>query len=163
MSWQIRSFFLDDSGVRRYCTMFTSTVNSVMPVELSISTGSAVPIYRQIADQIIRAVATGQLAAGEQVASVRALAEELVINPNTVARTYADLIREGVLEAQKGKGVFVARRRPVFTKTERLRRLQASLDAYVNEGIYLGFTPEELCEALERKLRRFASSKEEVP
>jgi GntR family transcriptional regulator len=88
--------------------------------------------------------------------SVRVLAEQLVINPNTVARTYADLIREGVLEAQKGKGVFVARRRTVYTKTERLRRLEASLQAFVNEGIYLGFTAEELREALESKLRQLS-------
>src|SRR5256885_10120266 len=112
-----------------------------MPLEISIATGSAAPIYRQIADQICRAVAGGKLVAGEQVPSVRALAEDLVINPNTVARTYADLIREGVLEAQKGKGVFVARRRrAVYTRAERLRRLEASLEAFVNEGIYLGFS-----------------------
>lgn len=131
-----------------------------MPLDISITTGSAAPIYRQIADQICRAAATGQLVAGEQMPSVRALAEQLVINPNTVARTYADLIREGVLEAQKGKGVFVARRRAVFTKAERLRRLDAVLEALVNEGIHLGFTPEELCEALERKLAQFIPSSE---
>ena len=127
-----------------------------MPLEISVTTGSTVPIYRQIVDQVCRAVATGQLVPGEQVPSVRALAEQLVINPNTVARTYADLIREGVLEAQKGKGVFVARRRPVYTRAERLRRLEATLDAFVNEGVRLGFTPEEMREALERKLREFA-------
>lgn len=129
-----------------------------MPLEISITTGSTVPIYRQIADQVCRAAATGKLAEGEQMPSVRALAEQLVINPNTVARTYADLIREGVLEAHKGKGVFVARRRAVYTRTERLRRLQASLDGYVNEGIYLGFSPDELRDALERKLRPLESS-----
>ena len=129
-----------------------------MAFDLSITTGSTVPIYRQILDQICRAVATGQLAPGEQMPSVRALAEQLVINPNTVARTYADLIREGVLEAQKGKGVFVARRRAVYTKTERMRRLDASLQAFVNEGIYLGFTPEELRDALEGKLRHLHAS-----
>ena len=127
-----------------------------MPLEISITTGSTVPIYRQIVDQVCRAVATGQLVPGEQVPSVRALAEQLVINPNTVARTYADLIREGVLEAQKGKGVFVARRRAVYTRAERLRRLEATLDAFVNEGVRLGFTPEELRDVLERKLRDFA-------
>jgi GntR family transcriptional regulator len=129
-----------------------------MPLEISIATGTDVPIYRQIVDQVCRAVATGRLVPGEQVPSVRALAEQLVINPNTVARTYADLIREGVLEAQKGKGVFVARRRPVYTKAERLRRLDATLEAFVNEGVRLGFTPEELRDALERKLRLFAVS-----
>src|SRR5947209_18831489 len=110
-----------------------------MAGELTITTGSTVPIYRQITGQGCRAVATGQLRPGEQVPSVRALAEQLVINPNTVARTYSDLIREGVLEAQRGKGVFVARRRAVFTKSERLRRIDASLEAFVNEGVYLGF------------------------
>jgi GntR family transcriptional regulator len=127
-----------------------------MPLEITIVTGSAVPIYRQMADQVCRAVATGRLIAGEQMPSVRALAEQLVLNPNTVARSYADLIREGVLEAQKGKGVFVARRRAVYTKAERLRRLQATLEAYVNEGIHLGFTPQELRAVLERQLREFA-------
>ena len=131
-----------------------------MAVHLSITTGSTVPIHRQIAEQICRAVATGQLPSGEQLPSVRALAEQLVINPNTVSRTYSDLIRQGVLEAQRGKGVFVARRRPVYTKAERLRRIEASLEAFVNEGVYLGFTPDELREALERKLREFAPAPE---
>lgn len=129
-----------------------------MPLEVMLVPGSAVPIYRQIADQVCRAIATGRLETGEQMPSVRALAEELVLNPNTVARTYAELIRDGVLEAQKGRGVFVARRRVVYTKAERLRRLEASLDALVNEGLKLGFTPEELSEALARKLREIASS-----
>lgn len=127
-----------------------------MPLDILLTAGSAVPIYRQIADQICRTVASGRLVTGEQMPSVRALAEELVLNPNTVARTYAELIRDGVLEAQKGKGVFVARRRAVYTKAERLRRLDASLDALVNDGFKLGFTPEELSEALARKLQQFA-------
>ena len=124
-----------------------------MPVEISVATGGTTPIWRQIVDQICRAVATGGLVAGEQVPSVRALAEQLVLNPNTVARVYAELVRDGVLEAQKGKGVFVARRRAVYTKAEKLRRLEGVLDAYVNEGVYLGFSAEELHEALEKKLR----------
>src|SRR5579864_7680902 len=129
-----------------------------MPLEISVATGGTTPIWRQIADQFCRAVATGRLVEGEQVPSVRALAEQLVLNPNTVARSYADLIREGVLEAQKGKGVFVARRRAVFTKSERLRRLDAVLEALVNEGIHLGFSPQELGEALERKLAQLIPS-----
>ena len=131
-----------------------------MPFEISISTGSTVPIYRQIMDQICRAIAVGRLVAGEQAPSVRALAEDLVLNPNTVARAYADLIRDGVLEAQKGKGVFVARRRTVYTRAERVRRVGATLDAFVNEGIKLGFTPEELHEALARKLLQFTAPAE---
>lgn len=129
-----------------------------MSLDISIATGNAVPIYRQIADQVRRAVATGRLAAGEQIPSVRALAERLLINPNTVARTYAGLIQDGVLEAQQGKGVFVAKRRPVYTKTERLRRLAPSLRAFVNEGVHLGFEPEELHEALAGMLKQLDAS-----
>ncbi|MGB7161052.1 MAG: GntR family transcriptional regulator [Tepidisphaeraceae bacterium] len=133
-----------------------------MGFDISVSAGNTVPIYRQIVDQICHAVATGELAPGEQLPSVRALAERLVINPNTVARTYGDLIRDGVLEAQQGKGVFVARRRPVYTITERRRRIGASLDAFVNQGVHLGFTPDELRQALESRLRRLEVGREEV-
>ena len=125
-----------------------------MPVHLAIATGSPVPLYRQIADQIRRAVATGQLLPGEQLPSVRVLAEELVINPNTVARTYADLIRDGLLEAQRAKGVFVAQSRPVYTRFERLRKLDFKLEEFVNEGLVLGFSPDELLAVLEKKLRQ---------
>ena len=125
-----------------------------MPVELSVVTGGTVPIYRQIMDQVCRAVVMGRLESGEQMPSVRVLAEELVLNPNTVSRAYAELIRDGVLEGHQGKGVFVAQRRPVFTKAERARRLDASLEGFVNDGVHLGFTPQELRDALERKLRR---------
>jgi GntR family transcriptional regulator len=132
-----------------------------MAFAISIGTGSEVPIYRQIVDQICRAIATGQLVAGDQVPSVRALAEQLVINPNTVRRTYAGLIRDGVLESHPGKGVFVAERRAIYTKAERLRRIDAALEAFVNEGVYLGFTSDELREALERKLVQLASEIEQ--
>jgi GntR family transcriptional regulator len=131
-----------------------------MTFEISIVTGSEVPIYKQIVDQVCRAIATDQLAPGDQLPSVRVLAEQLLINANTVRRTYADLIRDGVLESRQGKGVFVAQRRAVYTKSERLRRIDTSLEAFVNEGVYLGFTSEELHEALERKLRRLSHAVE---
>ena len=84
-----------------------------------------------------------------------------MINPNTVRKTYADLIREGILESHQGKGVFVARRRTVYTKAERARRIATALEAFVNEGMYLGFSPEELHEALTRKLQQFTTIVEE--
>src|SRR3954467_3272010 len=127
-----------------------------MAFEIFISTGSTVPIYRQIVDQICRAIATGGLAPGEQLPSVRALAERLVVNPNTVARTYGDLIRDGVLESQQGRGVFVPLRprRPVYTRAERMRRVRPGLDAFVSQGVSLGFTPDELRDVLESRLRQ---------
>lgn len=125
-----------------------------MPLDLNICTGSNTPIYRQIIDQICRAIADGSLGEGDQVPSVRALAEQLVINPNTVARTYGDLIRDGILEAQKGRGVFVAKRRNVYTRSERLRRLQSPLDAFVNGALFLGFSAEEIRDVVEQRLKQ---------
>ena len=123
-----------------------------MAIEIRISTGSSVPIYRQLFDQFCRAVLTGALGEGDQVPSVRTLAERLVVNPNTVARTYGELIREGILEARQGRGVFVARRRLVYTKAERLRRVQEPLDAFVNRALLVGLTPGEIRGLLEEKL-----------
>src|SRR5438128_1872389 len=131
-----------------------------MAFAISIVTGSDLPIYKQIVDQVCRAIAAGQLEPGDQLPSVRALAEQIVINPNTVRKSYSDLIREGVLESQHGKGVFVARRRTVYTKAERARRIDAVLEALVSSGMYLGFTAEELHEALERKLQQFGDTVE---
>ena len=125
-----------------------------MSLELRITTGSPVPIYRQIIDQVCQAIATGKLIPGEQLPSVRALAERLLINPNTVARTYNDMIRDGILDSQKGRGVFVAKKRPVFTRAERLRRLQHPMDAFVNEAVLLGFSPEEIRSLLDQRLKR---------
>ena len=93
--------------------------------QIDVATGSGTPIYRQIVDQVRLAVATGALAAGDAMPSVRSLAERLVINANTVAKAYAELVRDGVLESQQGLGFFVAnKKRQVYSRAERLRRLQ---------------------------------------
>ena len=126
-----------------------------MSLRIRISAGGSVPIHRQIADQVCRAVVAGDLREGDQLPSVRALAEELVVNPNTVARVYGDLIRQGVLEARPGKGVFAARRRAVYTKAERLRRVAEPLDAFLSQAMIVGMEEEEMHEALDERLRRF--------
>lgn len=122
-------------------------------IEFRIATGSSAPIYRQIADQIRRGVATGALRESEQLPSVRALAEQLVVNPNTVARAYAELTREGVLDSQAGKGLFIAPRRVVFSEDERERRLEAALETFLHEVLLLGFGRKELQERLKNKLK----------
>ena len=74
-----------------------------MPIVFHINTGSNTPIYQQITEQVRLAVTTGGLAVGDQLPSVRVLAEELVVNPNTVARAYGELMREGLLESRAGR------------------------------------------------------------
>lgn len=132
-------------------------------IEFRIATGSSAPIYRQIADQVRRGVASGALQAGEQLPSVRVLAEQLVVNPNTVARAYADLTRDGVLDSQAGKGLFVAPRRMVFSGEERARRLEAALETFVHEVLLLGFDRKELLERLKRKLQEIENGDVDSP
>lgn len=126
-----------------------------MSLAISIGTGSDTPIYKQIADQVRLAVATGKLRVGDQLASVRALAEELVLNPNTVARAYVDLARDGIIEARPGRGVFIIRKRKVFSREEGRRRLEPLLDALMAEALAMDFTRDELEDLFARKLRQW--------
>ena len=123
-----------------------------MALDFAISPGAASPIFKQIVDQVRLAVVTGRLAVGDQLPSVRALAEQLVVNPNTIAKAYGELARDGMIDGQQGRGVFIAPPRQIYTKTERVRRLAPFIDALVNEGLSLGFTPEELLESLQQRL-----------
>ena len=130
-----------------------------MSLSIVISTGSDTPIYRQITDQVRLAVATGRLAIADQLPSVRSLAEELVVNPNTVARAYADLAREGLIESRAGRGVFVIRKRKVFTREEGWRRLEPLIESLIGEAMAMDFGREELRAAIERRLDQWKLSK----
>ena len=130
-----------------------------MPVAFNISTGSNKPIYRQLTDQVRLAVTNGKLAVGDQLPSVRALAEELVVNPNTVARAYGELTREGLLESRAGRGVFITPKRKVFSRAEAWRRLDPLLDALIGEAMILDFTREELRAEFEGKLSKWKQPK----
>lgn len=123
-----------------------------MGLDLQISTGSNVPIYRQIVDQVRSAVTNGRLEVGDRLPSVRVLAERLLINPNTVAKAFQDLLQDGVVESRHGLGVFVARRRPIYAKAERVRRLDGALEAFLSEALVLDFTSEEILQAVQKKL-----------
>ena len=119
---------------------------------ITITTGSGTPIYRQIIDQVRLGVATGALVAGDAMPSVRLLAEETIVNPNTVVKAYAELVRDGVLESHHGKGFFVAQKRQVYSRAERTRRLRQALDAFVHEAVFLDFTADEIRQVVNEKL-----------
>ncbi len=121
-------------------------------MQIQISPGGSQTIYRQIVDQIRRAVAADKVAIGDSVPSVRQLAKDLVVNPNTVAKAYAELVRDGVLESQLGRGYFVARRKNIYTKAERLRRLDDVLDSVVSEALALDFASEEVVQRLVERM-----------
>ena len=84
--------------------------------------------------------------------SVRSLAERLVLNANTVVKAYAELVREGVLESQQGMGFFVAEKRQIYSKAERLRRLRLAVDDFIHEAVFLDFSAEEIRTVVDAKL-----------
>jgi GntR family transcriptional regulator len=130
-----------------------------MSLTLSIQTGSTVSIYRQIVEQICAAALAGRISEDEPLPSVRGLAEQLVINPNTVSRAYGELVREGVLEARPGRGMFIAHRRQIYSAPERARRMEQAVTSLVSEGFMLGFTPEQIVEHVATKTKTHTPSK----
>jgi GntR family transcriptional regulator len=115
-----------------------------------VEAGSAVPIYRQIADQVRRFVAAGQLQVGERLPSVRTMAARFGINPMTVSRAYALLVEEGVLLRQRGAGMSVAPRkgRTGLTAEARMRLLEGKLQEVIREANDLGLAAGPVCERL---------------
>jgi GntR family transcriptional regulator len=119
---------------------------------ISLSPSRDVPIYRQIVQHIRRAIALGQIQLGEQLPPGRTLAEMLVVDPNTVARAYQEMIRDGVLESRAGVGVFVAEEvRQVFSQAERERRLGHAIEQVLFEALFLNFSLPEVRTALEER------------
>jgi GntR family transcriptional regulator len=127
-----------------------------MPLSIQVFTGSPTPIFRQIVEQVCIAISTGRLAEGEAMPSIRNVAEELAINPNTVARAYSDLARDGVIESRGTVGYFVAPRRQLYTRPERRRRIEPTLRAYLSEAFILGFTPEEVFEQIQDEIEELS-------
>jgi len=119
---------------------------------ISLTTGSGMPIYRQIIDQVRLGVATGALAPGDSLPSVRALAEKNVVNPNTVVKAYSELVREGTVESHHGKGFFVAEKRQIYSRAERLRRLKQARDAFIHEAVFLDFSADEIRDVVDEKI-----------
>ena len=122
-----------------------------MPLGFAISPASDVPIYRQITRQVRAAITQGRLLPGEQLPAIRTLAEELVVNPNTVARAYQDLVRDGVAETRSGVGLFVLERQPVVSAAERTRLLNEAIDELKHEGLALDCDLPEVVKALEKR------------
>ncbi len=111
---------------------------------IQIATGDPRPIGKQIVDAVRMKIATGALGQGDQLPSVRGLAQQLTINPNTVAKAYADLTAEGWLEARQGLGLFVAAQRQRLSDGERERRLDEAVGRFINDVIPLDYPPGEV-------------------
>jgi GntR family transcriptional regulator len=124
-------------------------------VQFQIATTGREPIYRQLATQVREGVARGRLKPGERLPSVRELSRELVVNPNTIARAYTELEREGVLHTRQGLGVFVAEPSNDLTKAARRRKLLDLIDALLTEAVYLGLSGSDVITAVTERTRHF--------
>src|SRR4051794_34807228 len=122
---------------------------SQKPFHCLLDLKSGVPVYRQIIDQVMGGIAAGTLAAGSQLPTVRQLAVDLSINPNTVIRAYRELEIRGVLETQQGTGTFVSHQKVSRDVAERQRRLSQLVGEFVARAGSEGFATEELIERLQ--------------
>ena len=125
---------------------------------INIDPSSGLPIYLQIAQQIKTSVAMGRLQPEDPLPSVRQLAVELAVNPNTVARAYLDLEIEGVIYKRQGAGTFVSSQGVEMSKGERRRVLNELLEKALVEGVNLGLSERELRDAFEGVLEKILHS-----
>ncbi|MGI4844828.1 MAG: GntR family transcriptional regulator [Janthinobacterium lividum] len=122
------------------------------PLMLNIATGDTRPINRQIVDGVRRLIASGELPVGAALPSVRGLAQQLSINPNTVAKAYGELTLEGWVESRAGLGLFVLPPRQLLSDAERERRLGEAVDRFTGDVIGLGYSDAEVLDRVAAEL-----------
>ena len=134
-------------------------MSKTVPLFLSVSPADPRSITRQITDGIKMSIASGKLPVGAQLPSVRGLAEQLTINPKTVAKAYDELAAEGWLLARQGLGLFVAEARQRLSDTERRRRLSMAIEAFSAEIIGLGYPLDHVLDRIEATLKPYLNKR----
>ncbi len=125
-----------------------------MTIDIKLDLKSGVPFYRQIIDQVKAAIATETIAAGDRLPTVRQLAVDLSINPNTVSRAYTELELTGLVETQMGSGTFVGNRPVEHDDVERRRLLDQFCQEFLSRVSTHGFTLDDVLENLEQRRKR---------
>lgn len=120
--------------------------------EFMLDLHTGVPVYRQLIDQVRGGIASGSLSAGDQLPTVRQLAVDLAINPNTVMRAYRELELGGLLETHQGTGTFISDKKPEKKTAERERQLSQMAGEFAARAGAAGFTLEELIDRMRELL-----------
>jgi GntR family transcriptional regulator len=120
-------------------------------VRIHISTNDGVPIYLQIVNQVKYLAASGRLTPGEELPPIRVLAEQLVVNPNTVARAYRELEGAGVVEKRRTAGTYLADTGSKLARGERLKILAGRIDALLAESRQLGVSIDDVFELIKKR------------
>jgi GntR family transcriptional regulator len=115
-----------------------------------LNQSSGVPLYLQLIEQVKHAVETGALRVGDQLPTIRKLAEDLIMNPNTVVRAYRELEHEGVLNLKHGSGAFI--KESAGGRTRVMRKAQAVVQSAIERLESLGLTADELRRVFENEL-----------
>src|SRR5438874_1728803 len=129
-------------------------INSISTVQWKVDIADSAPIYLQISEQIKRAVAAGHLKAEEALPSVRQLALELTVNPNTVARAYLELEHEGMIYKRQGQGTFVSPQALEASRRERRKIVTELFERAIAEAVEAGMTESETDDAYRQAARR---------
>lgn len=119
-------------------------------MQIHIQAQGGVPIYVQVMQQIKYLVASGRLQPGDELPSIRTLAEQLIVNPNTIARAYRELETAGVVEKRRTAGTFVAEAGSPLARKERLRLLKQRVDQLLVEAFQMGFALDEVLKLVEQ-------------
>jgi GntR family transcriptional regulator len=125
-----------------------------LTIEIKLDVKSGVPFYRQIIDQVKAAIATEAIAPGDRLPTVRQLAVDLSVNPNTVSRAYTELELTGLVETQMGSGTFVGNRQVERDDVERRRLLDQICQEFLSRVSTHGITLEEVLNNLEQRRKR---------
>ncbi len=120
-------------------------------MRIRISTADGKPLYRQIIEQVEYSVASGRLAPGDELPSIRALAEKLLINPNTVARAYRELETSGLLTKRHGSGTYVSETESPYGRKERMRILAERADGLLSVAKQMDVDFDALVELLKKR------------
>jgi GntR family transcriptional regulator len=120
-------------------------------LQIHINSHDGVPIYLQIVNQVKHLAAAGRLAAGEEIPPIRVLAEQLVVNPNTVARAYLELERAGLVTKRHGSGTYVSEIPSPLTQREKRKLLTQRVDALLAEAYHLDVELAEVSELLQER------------
>lgn len=120
-------------------------------MQIHIHAQDGVPIYLQIVQQIKYLVASGRLQPGEELPSIRVLAEQLLVNPNTIARAYRELETAGVVEKRRTAGTFIAESGSPLARKERLKLLNERVDQLLVEASQMGFELDEVLKLIQQR------------
>ena len=127
---------------------------------LKIDATNGVPLYLQIAKEVKHSIALGSLQIGEQLPSVREIALQITVNPNTVAKAYRELEAQGVVETRRGTGTFVSKKVVSISKEERNRTVAELIDRALDEAEHLRMSESELMRLFDDRVTAFKKEKE---